>query len=206
MLRLQCYPTCNIHTLASPSMSHGRFCNVCMCCCAACRHPSSPYMWGHGHHHTWQPGLYLSRWHHDQPRGWHNWPAHRCCVLFGGLLSNHQPSTAVSSPFNCFVCTDLLMSVCWLAADAVRCTPDGVCDSQPTCCKASVRLHVTHQNAWLPMQATCSDRDLSTPGKQPYICPSGYSPKPGSEMTTPPGDTTCCVVGMLSGWRITALL
>jgi hypothetical protein len=56
------------------------------------------------------------------------------------------------------------------------------------------------------MQATCSDRDLSTPDKQPYTCPPGYSPEPGSEMATPPDDTTCCMVGMLIGWWSTSLV
>jgi hypothetical protein len=52
---------------------------------------------------------------------------------------------------------------------------------------------------WLLLQATCSDNDLNTPDKQPYNCPPGYGPTPGSEMATPPDDNTCCVVSTGAG-------
>jgi hypothetical protein len=48
----------------------------------------------------------------------------------------------------------------------------------------------------VPLQATCSDANLDSDGQQPYDCPDGYDPKPGSAMATPPGDNTCCVVSL----------
>jgi hypothetical protein len=61
----------------------------------------------------------------------------------------------------------------------LRCMPRQHC----RCCK--------------PNAATCADADINQAGAQPYTCPPGYAPKPGSEMATPPSDDTCCMVGTI---------
>jgi hypothetical protein len=48
-----------------------------------------------------------------------------------------------------------------------------------------------------PIAATCKDTTPAEPGNQAYVCPPGFIPKPGSEMATPPGNSSCCNVSVL---------